>query len=415
MNHPAKVLYITYDGLTDPLGRSQILPYLTGLAESGYQIYILSFEKKEAFSEFKISVEALLKGTNISWFPMKYTKKPPVFSTVFDIFKLIRYVKKLNKAHSFSIVHCRSYIASFGGLALKLKRKTPFIFDMRGFWPDERVEGKLWNLKNPFYLLIYKYFKKKEYQYLLNADTLISLTEKGKKELIKKYNIQALENKTTVIPCCADTNFFSRQNIDENILKSKTEKLQIKPNDFIISYSGSLGTWYMPDEMLDFFGQLLMQYPDAKFLIITPDNPEIIYKKAGEKNIPAEKIRVVKAGRNDMPSLLSLARLSVFFIRPVYSKTASSPTKMGELMSLGIPFITNSGIGDVDQLIKENKAGLLIHDFTTEAYQHAIQKIPELLQLSPESIRAVALEKYSLSRGIETYKSVYEYLVSKAK
>src|SRR4051794_20204501 len=41
------VLYITYDGLTDPLGRSQVLPYLTGLAERGHRITVLSCEKPE--------------------------------------------------------------------------------------------------------------------------------------------------------------------------------------------------------------------------------------------------------------------------------------------------------------------------------------------------------------------------------
>ena len=33
---------------------------------------------------------------------------------------------------------------------------------MRGFWPDERVEGGLWNLQNPLYKLVYNYFKKKK-------------------------------------------------------------------------------------------------------------------------------------------------------------------------------------------------------------------------------------------------------------
>ena len=41
------VMYISYDGLTDPLGRSQILPYLEKLAALGHLIHIVSLEKKE--------------------------------------------------------------------------------------------------------------------------------------------------------------------------------------------------------------------------------------------------------------------------------------------------------------------------------------------------------------------------------
>ena len=35
--------------MTDPLGQSQVLPYLIGLTKEGYQFTILSFEKKERF------------------------------------------------------------------------------------------------------------------------------------------------------------------------------------------------------------------------------------------------------------------------------------------------------------------------------------------------------------------------------
>ena len=42
-----KVLYITYDGLTDPLGASQVLPYLSGMADAGIKFTVISFEKKE--------------------------------------------------------------------------------------------------------------------------------------------------------------------------------------------------------------------------------------------------------------------------------------------------------------------------------------------------------------------------------
>ena len=36
-----KILYITYDGLLDPLGKSQILPYILGLQERGFELRIV--------------------------------------------------------------------------------------------------------------------------------------------------------------------------------------------------------------------------------------------------------------------------------------------------------------------------------------------------------------------------------------
>ena len=45
-----KILYITYDGLLDPLGSSQILPYIYGIKEFSDSIFIISFEKSEKYN-----------------------------------------------------------------------------------------------------------------------------------------------------------------------------------------------------------------------------------------------------------------------------------------------------------------------------------------------------------------------------
>jgi len=47
------VLYISYDGMTDPLGQSQVLPYLVNLSASGYNFTILSCEKKKKYKKNK--------------------------------------------------------------------------------------------------------------------------------------------------------------------------------------------------------------------------------------------------------------------------------------------------------------------------------------------------------------------------
>ena len=45
-----KILYISYDGVLEPLGQSQILSYLKNLSLSN-KIFLLSFEKKKRFSK----------------------------------------------------------------------------------------------------------------------------------------------------------------------------------------------------------------------------------------------------------------------------------------------------------------------------------------------------------------------------
>src|SRR5690349_5366830 len=107
--------------MTDPLGQSQVIPYLTGLSEKGYKISLLSFEKKKRFTKGEASIKEILKGNNIEWHPFTYTKSPPVISTIWDIRRMISKAHALHKKSNFQIVHCRSYIPAFAGLALKKK------------------------------------------------------------------------------------------------------------------------------------------------------------------------------------------------------------------------------------------------------------------------------------------------------
>jgi glycosyltransferase involved in cell wall biosynthesis len=391
--------------MTDPLGQSQVIPYLIGLSKKGYQITILSFEKKERFNKGETSISDLLKANNIRWEPISYTKNPPVLSTLIDLSKMKRAAMKLYNIHHFDIVHCRSYISSLGGLFLKRKTNIRFIFDMRGFWADERVEGGLWNLKNPIYKKIYHYFKQKEKEFVEEADYIISLTNAGKKELENKTGISH-PLKIKVIPCCVDTELFNRKNINKNKQENYKIKLNIKDDDFVISYLGAIGTWYLLDEMLFFFKRLLINKPNALFLFITNESVDTIYLSAKNIGIQIESIRIISASRMDVPILLSLSKLNLFFIKPSYSKIASSPTKLAEVMGMGIPVITNKGVGDVDE--KVNGIGILVSYFSNEEFDIAIESLTQLLNVSPDFIRQKAIELFSLQKGINSYREVYE-------
>ena len=116
-----QVLYISYDGMTDSLGQSQVIPYLKGLSKKGYQFTIISCEKKENFEQNKEKIKSVLTADNIEWHPISYTKQPPVLSTIYDVFRIKKLAFSLHQKNNFSIVHCRSYISSLIGLQLKKK------------------------------------------------------------------------------------------------------------------------------------------------------------------------------------------------------------------------------------------------------------------------------------------------------
>lgn len=400
-----RVLYISYDGMTDPLGQSQVLPYLIGLSKLGHSFVLVSFEKVNRFENNRKMISDLCSKNNIEWVPLMYTKKPPILSTLWDVYKMNRKIKALHLEKPFDLVHCRSHIASIGGERLNKRMGVPFIFDMRGFYADERVDGNLWNLKNPLFKMVYNYFKKKEKQFLSSSMYSISLTEAGA-DIIRSW--KGFENTPLkVIPCCADLDFFKADNVSIEKLDLWRTQLNIQKSDFVLSYLGSIGTWYMADEMLMFFSRLLNVYPNAKFLFITPDSKESILNFAKKHEVPIEAIRIIQAKRGEVPELLLLSKISLFFIKPLFSKKSSSPVKMGEILSMGIPVIANKGVGDVDAIIEKSGCGILVEEFNTNSYDQVIKKIDKILKDPIDVFHKASETYYSLEKGIEAYNEVY--------
>jgi glycosyltransferase involved in cell wall biosynthesis len=401
------VLYITYDGLTDPLGRSQVLPYLIGLAKRGHRITVLSCEKPDRMDRDGERIRKLCEGVGIGWQPLKYHKKPPILSSALDAAALERAALRLHREQPFDIVHCRSYIPARAGLALKQRYGVRFLFDMRGFWPDEKIEGNNWNLGNPLYRAVYRYFKRLESRLLRGADHIISLTEAGKVQLLTRPELQSHAPPITVIPCCVDFAHFPLATVRARA--AARNRLGIATDASVLAYLGSLGSWYMLDEMLDFFSVYETRYRDSKFLFITPDSPGAIATAAAARGIDPDRLIIRSASREEVPSLMSAGDLGVFFIEPVFSKTASSPTKMGEMLAVGLPILTNAGVGDVEAIVDELECGVALHAFTDASYDDALNRL-ERLSGTPRSRRARAQPYFDVELGIDRYDRIYQDL-----
>jgi hypothetical protein len=60
----------------------------------------------------------------------------------------LKLAEALINAKEIKLIHCRSYLTSLIGLKLRSKYQIPFLFDMRGFWADERMDGGIWKRSN---------------------------------------------------------------------------------------------------------------------------------------------------------------------------------------------------------------------------------------------------------------------------
>ncbi len=396
--------------MTDPLGQSQVIPYLQGLSQAGYNIFLLSCEKEQVFEQNKQTIQALLDESNIHWDPLNYTKNPPVVSTLIDVIKLRRAATKIHRQHHIHLVHTRPGVPALVGLWMKKKLGVKFLNDIREFYADSRVEGGMWHTGNPLYKMIYNFFKRKETEAVAINDGIVCLTYAAEK-IIETWPGYKPSIPLQVIPCSADLQLFNPDKITHAEKDRLKEELNIGKDDFVISYLGSIGGWYLVDEMMRFCKILCDKIPAVKLLFISPHRHDEIRTAAAKAGIGADRVIIRKAGRQQVPGLLSVSNYSVFFIKPCYSKQSSSPTKHGEIMAMGIPLITNSGVGDVEMIVNRYKAGIIIDAFTDQAFAAAAEKAASGFSYNSSNIRQGATEFYSLDKANEKYISIYKSIL----
>lgn len=405
-----KALYLSYDGMTDPLGGSQVLPYLQGLVKRGHRFWLVSFEKPEADERAWQRVRAVCAEAGISWHPLRYHKRPPILSTLWDLMAMRRAASRLQRRIGFDLVHCRSYVPALVGLKLKRRFGVPFLFDMRGFWPEEKLEGGGWS-RNALLRAAYRYFKRRERDFFREADAIVSLTAAARDQMMSRPEGERPRTEPKVIPCCVDLRHFNLPGDDQR--SGARQELRIADDTPVLCYLGSLGNNYLLNEMLGFFLALREREAGARFLFITREPAEAIHHAAASHGIGAEELVARAADREEVPRLLSAADWGIAFKRSSFAEQACSPTKLGEMMAMGIPMVVNAGVGDVDSVIEATGAGVIVERFDHQSMLAAVDRL-DGLAASREQIRAGAAQWFRLEHGVEAYDSIYRSLARSA-
>ena len=389
------LLYLAYDGMLEPLGQSQVLAYLEKLAMDR-PIHLLSFEKPEDWADAtaRARVQARMTAAGIHWHPRRYHKRPTAIATSWDIGIGIASGLWLVLRHRLRIVHARSYVPAVMALALKRLTGAKFVFDMRGFWADERVDGGLWPREGRMYRVA-KWFERR---FLLQADHVVSLTHAAVHEMEKFDYLKDTLPPITVIPTCADlTRFVPATNPSEG---------------FVLGYVGSAGTWYLFDAAVACFAQLHKLQPDARWLIINRNEHDYIRERLAAGGVSLDAVELRAADHSEVPQQMARMHAGVFFIKPVFSKQASAPTKLAEFLGCGIPCLGNAGVGDMAVILEADQVGVALDSFDEVAMEEGIEKLIALTQQPDIQSRcaASAQRHFSLDEGVARYNAIYHSL-----
>ncbi len=393
----AGVLYISYDGILEPLGQSQALAYLKRLAVD-QPIHLISFEKSNDWANIveRERIARDVADAGIAWHPLRYHKQPTALATTWDIGVGMSLGLWLVLRHGLRIVHARSYVSSVMALAIKRIMGTKYLFDMRGFWADERVDGNLWPRNGAMYQAS-KWF---EQRFLLAADHVVSLTHAAVTEMQRFPYLRGRMPPITVIPTCAD------------LARFKPRLRETERSGFVLGYVGSAGTWYLFDEVAACFLELVRLRKNSSFLIINKGEHDYIRGRLAAAGVPAGSVELIAATHREMPRQIARMDAGIFFIRPVFSKQASAPTKLAEFLGCGVPCLGNAGVGDMAEILEGERVGVALRAFDEVSLATGLGQLLALTKdpATPARCVAAAYKHFSLDDGVRLYAAIYRQL-----
>lgn len=387
-----KVLYISYDGILEPLGFSQVFRYLEKISSKEIEITLISFEKKINLKN-KEKLNELKKRnakSNINWHYFAYHKNPEIIATIYDLLICLSRICLSFFNKKIDLIHIRGYVPMILGLILKKIYKANLLFDTRGFWPDEKLDRAGWH-KSSFK---YRFFKSAEKTFLSKSDAIVCLTNEAK-EIYLSENKDLSPEDLYLIRTCVDTEKF---NIN---LTSREQCLKF-------GYIGTTDTAYDIKKVLDFYYRFNTTCESLLYIYTNSDH-KFLLDNIPSKFIHSKNIIIKRIHHKEIPNALKDIDIGIFFLKENFSIRASMPTKIGEFLACGIPIVCNQFNKDIKEIINQESGYLYNFDSYDRNHFAEIQK---LNRLDATLIRRNAIRNFSLSDGAKKYRNIYFKLLN---
>lgn len=392
-------LYITRNGLLEPLGQSQVMGYLRGLSRD-YAITLITYEKPEdwADTEAMARARADCEAYGIRWLPQKFRPRPKIVAPAFSMLRMVWLVRREVRRGGIRLIHARSYIPAAVASVVSRMTGVPFVFDMRALWPEELITaGRLQRGS-----VMHGAIVAAERACLAHAAGVVSLTQAAVGHLKTLYPEELETQRVVVIPTCADLARFTLPDTP--------------PTETVYGCLGTvLSGWFKLDWLSAFFLAAARHDPKARFELVTRDDPDracALIDPAGKlQNLsifsaPSDRVHDVVQGHTAS---------AMFYAGDEVSELGRSPTRMAEILACGIPVVANEGVGDVAQIIRHYRVGVTARNASEEAMEEALTELTALRRDPDLSARCrqAAEEVFSLEHGTEQYRQLYADILRK--
>lgn len=390
-------VYLTRNGLLEPLGQSQVLAYLRGLSRD-YRITLITYEKDEdrADAVRMSAMQAECDRLGIRWLPQRFQPRPKVIAPAMSMLRMVWLVRREVLGQGARLIHARSYIPAAVAMIVARLTGVPFIFDMRALWPEELITAERLMRGS----LLHRGIVGAERACLHRARAVVSLTHAAVDHLGRVYPGELAGQRVAVIPTCADLDRFVPAG-------------QVPARRVIGCLGTVLSGWFRLDWLASFLAVAATRDEGAVFELTTRDDPARVRAALDPKVRLGDRLRIAPSAPEDVQKVLQGQTASVMFFTDGLSKLGSSPTRMAEILGCGLPVVANDGVGDVARIIREYRVGVLAEGAEHEAMAAAWSELTALLKDPelPARCRKAAEEVFSLESGTAAYARLYEQVL----
>ncbi|MFZ1110077.1 MAG: glycosyltransferase [Rhodomicrobium sp.] len=388
-------VYITRNGLLEPLGQSQVFAYLRRLARE-HDISLITREKPEDWGNAgtMASARAACLGAGIRWLPRPFCSRPKGIAPALDLAAMMRQSLGEVRSRRAKLIHARSYLPA--AVAWQVWRLTgaPFIFDMRALWPEELITARRLKRGSPMHRAIVA----AERVCLRDAAAVVSLTHASVDHLRQVYPRELERQNVVVIPTCADLDRFTPAQVR-------------KAGPRVYGCIGTvLSGWFRTDWLAALFAAAARRDPSARFEVITRDDRQRVRLVIDPGGTLGSRLNIRARRPQEMPDAVRAHDVSVmFYAGGEISELGRSPTRLGEVLGCGLPVVANGGVGDVARIVTEHRVGVLAASSADADMVATLDTLDALMAdpALPARCRAAADAVFSLERGVAEYSVLY--------
>lgn len=394
-----RLLYLSADGLLEPLGFSQVLRVVEGLAQRGWRYRIHSLEKpKDLQREARVrDVRSRLNAAGVTWSFDAYLDGGSARAALGNEMALVRAATTMPAAG----IHARAYHSAMAAFTAWLSRGTPYLFDARSYWFDERLEEGRW-LTSPLRTGVARGI---EHQLFAQAAGVVTLTELQADDVRGGRFGTSRHRAVQCITTCADFDDFRLDRTPQRVPDDLRAALEGR---VVLGIVGSVNRSYLVEETLSLCARVLRDDDRAALLILSAQREEY-ERRLSALGVPLERVTLTRADHEAMPDWLSLIDWGMLLLNASSpAKRASMPTKLAEFLAAGVRPVQFGCNEEVSGWVRRTGSGFVLDDVSTASLEAAARRISASTRDDAmlERARELAAPHFSLASGIEKYEQV---------